>query len=381
MDLELTGDQALLRDTTVRFIEAACPLDKVRARTEDDDRGLDRGYLRQAAELGWFSLLVPERHGGGSVSGAGLLDAAVVAHERGRVLQPGAFVPTNVVAWALATAGTEDQRAKVLPGLMAGEVTAGWGAADPTGDWRPGAGVTATRSGDGFVLSGVKGLVQDAHLADWLLVSADIADTAGRPVQALLPAATPGLTVTKLDGLDITRDFARVTFDAVDAPLPTLVGDPEDGGAQASSLDRELQIAVVLTVAESVGAMDRILGEAVEYAKARTAFGRPIGSFQAIKHLLADTSLLVEASKAVVAAAARAVQDERPDAGEVASIAKAYVGDSGIELAQNCLQTFGGIGFTWEHDLHLYMRRLTADASLYGEPTWHRERICAIHEL
>jgi alkylation response protein AidB-like acyl-CoA dehydrogenase len=378
MDLELTGDQALLRDTTVRFIEATCPLDNVRALAEHRDGGVDRGYLRQAAELGWFSLLVPERDGGGSVSGDGLLDAAVVAQERGRVLQPGAFVPANVVAWALATAGTEDQRAKVLPGLIAGETTAGWAIAGPTGDWRPEAGVTAAPSGDGFVLSGAKGLVQDAHLAAWLLVSAGTADG---PIQALLPAATPGLTVTKLDGLDITRSFARVTFDAVDAPRSTLVGDPGDAATSVATLQRQLDIAVVLTVAESVGAMDRILGEAVDYAKARTAFGRPIGSFQAIKHLLADTSLLVESSKAIVAAAARAVQDERDHAAEVASMAKAYVGDSAIELAQNCLQTFGGIGFTWEHDLHLYMRRLTADASLYGEPTWHRERICTIHEL
>jgi alkylation response protein AidB-like acyl-CoA dehydrogenase len=376
MDLELRGDQELLRDTTARFIESACPLARVRELSEDACRGVDRDYLRQAAELGWFSLLVPEEHGGGSVSGDGLIDAVLVAEERGRVLQPGAFVPGNAVALALAAAGTDDQRAKVLPGLIAGETTATWALADPAGDWRADAGVTARASGEGFVLSGTKGLVQDAHLADWLLVSAGGAEG---PIQVLLPSAAPGLTVTKLDGLDITRSFGRVTLDAVEAPRSTVVGDPTGRGAPA--LERQLQVAVVLTVAESVGAMDRIFGETVEYAKNRTAFGRPIGSFQAIKHLLADTSLLVEASKAVLTAAARAVQDERDDAGEVASMAKAFVGDSGIELVQNCLQAFGGIGFTWEHDLHLYLRRLTTDASLYGEPAWHRERICTIHEL
>ena len=376
MDLDLTSDQELLRDTTTRFIESACPLAKVRELSEDASGGVEPSYLRQAAELGWFSLLVPEEDGGGSVSGEGVIDAAVVAVERGRLLQPAPFVPGNVVALALAAGATDDQRAKVLPGLIAGETTAAWALADPTGDWRADAGVTARASGgDGFVLSGTKGLVQDAHLADWLLVSAG---SAGGPIQVLLPSTAPGLTVTKLDGLDITRSFGRVTLDAVDAPRAAVVGDPVSG---RPILERQLQVAVVLTVAESVGAMDHIFSETVEYAKNRTAFGRPIGSFQAIKHLLADTSLLVEASKAVLTAAARAVQDEREDAGEVASMAKAFVGDSGIELAQNCLQAFGGIGFTWEHDLHLYLRRLTADAYLYGEPAWHRERICTIHEL
>ena len=158
-----------------------------------------------------------------------------------------------------------------------------------------------------------------------------------------------------------------------------MVGEP--GGA-AAAVDRQLALATVLTAAESVGAMDQIFGVVLDYAKVRTAFGRPIGSFQAVKHLLADTSLRPRAEQGGRGRRGTTrCRSGANDAAEVASMAKSFVGDGGIELAQNCWQVFGGIGYTWEHDLHLYLRRLTADASLYGEPAWHRERVCRIHGL
>lgn len=374
MDLDLTDDQELLRETTERFIESSCPLPQVRA-LADTDAGVDTDYLRQGAELGWFSLLVPEEHGGGSVSGNGVLDAVVLAEERGRFLQPGPFVVTNVVAAALAAHGTTDQQAKVLPVLLAGEEVASWALADPTGDWTGAAGVAAAPAGGGWTLSGSKGLVQDAHLASWLLVTAP---TGAGLSQFLVAADAPGVAVKRLAGLDLSRRLCEVIFDGVAVSTGDLVG--AEGGA-ADAVERQLQLAVVLTIAESIGAMDELFRLALDYAKARTAFGRPIGSFQAIKHLLADTSLLLEQSKAIAVAAAHAVQDERPEAAEVASMAKAFVGDAGIELSQSCWQIFGGIGYTWEHDNHLYVRRLAADAALYGQPWWHRERICTIHGL
>ena len=374
MDLELTADQELLRDTTARFVESACPLPRVR---ELADAGIDVGsdYLRRAGELGWFAMLVPEEHGGGSVSGSGVLDAAILAEERGRFLQPGPFVPMNVVAHALATAGSDEHRAVVLPGIIAGDVRATWALADRAGDWRAEAGVEVTAKGASVVLTGTKGLVQDADLAEWMLVSG-AGD--GGMTQVLVHRDTPGLGVTRLEGFDVSRRLCDVRFDDVEVAASAVLGEP--GGA-AATVDRQLALATVLTAAESVGAMDQIFGVVLDYAKVRTAFGRPIGSFQAVKHLLADTSLVLEQSKAVAVAAAHAVQERREDAAEVASIAKSYVGDGGIELVQNCWQVFGGIGYTWEHDLHLYLRRLTADASLYGEPAWHRERVCRIHGL
>src|SRR5262249_37044245 len=181
--------------------------------------------------------------------------------------------------------------------------------------------------------------------------------------------------VRALDGLDLSRRFGEVRFDDTEIPSSTLVGDTASGAGQ---IERQLRVACALTVAESVGAMDYDLALAVQYAKDRIAFGRPIGSFQAVKHLLADTSLMLEMSKGLALAAAQAVGDDQDDAGEVASMAKAFVGDCGIDLAQNCFQVFGGIGYTWEHDQHLYLRRLTTDAALYGDPAWHRERLCQL---
>jgi alkylation response protein AidB-like acyl-CoA dehydrogenase len=221
----------------------------------------------------------------------------------------------------------------------------------------------------------VAGLVPEGASADVFLVSAADGDGV---TQLVVDAGTPGVTVVPLDGLDLTRRFADVRFDDV-AVLPgAVLGMP--GGAQAS-VDAQIDVAVALTLAESVGAMTRLVENTVEYAKARVAFGRPIGSFQALKHILADVSFWAELITAGANAAAQAVADGRSTASEIASIAKAYAGDAGTEIAQMCLQTHGGIGFTWEHDLHLYLRRLATDRVLYGDPEWHRERICRIHGL
>jgi alkylation response protein AidB-like acyl-CoA dehydrogenase len=374
VDLDLSDDQELLRATTERFIESAMPLSKVR---ELADAGATPGpdYARGGGDLGWFAMLVPEVHGGGSASGAGVLDAAILAEERGRSLQPGPFIPNNVVAYALAVSGSDAQRADVLPALIAGEQTATWAVADATGEWNPDAGLRVSRKDDAFVLSGTKSLVEDADRVDWVLVSA--VDEEGA-VQFLVSRDAEGLDPHRLEGFDLTRRQCEVRFDDVHVPAAARVGDTTNTSA---TIDRQFGYAATLLTAESVGAMDALFEITVDYAKVRTAFGRPIGSFQAVKHLLADTSLLLEESKAIAVAATRALQDDAPDAAEMVSMAKAFVGDSGVDLAHNCWQVFGGIAYTWEHDLHLYLRRLTANASLYGEPAWHREHICRLHGL
>jgi alkylation response protein AidB-like acyl-CoA dehydrogenase len=374
MDVELTTDQEVLRSATARFLDASCPLSIVRE-LFDDPIGFDRGYLRKGAELGWFSMLVPEEFGGGSVSGDGLVDAAMVAAERGRLVQPGPFITTNIVAFALANDGSPTQVSDVLRHLITGEATATWALADARGVWEPGEGTTVTRGGDGFVLSGTTSFVQDAHSSDWLLVSASEGDDV---TQAIVPTHTPGVSISPLEGLDLTRRFSEVSFDNVALPESALVGV---ASAASKRVEHQLRIALVLSIAESIGAMERLFEVTLQYAKDRIAFGRPIGSFQAIKHLLADLSFLLEASKAGAAAATRAVQDNTPDAPEIASMTKAFVGDSSTEMAQGCLQVHGGIGYTWDHDLHLYLRRLAVNTALYGEPSWHRERVCTIHGL
>ena len=330
--------------------------------------------MQRAAELGWFAALAPEEDGGGSISGSGLVDAAVVAVERGRALQPGPFVPMNVVVAALTREGSPAQRAAVLPGLMAGTTVATVAAAGPAGTWGTGEAIRWARAPGGYALAGTAGLVQDADGADYFLITAGASDGIS---QFLVPAQTPGLCVRPAGSIDLSRSFCEVQLTDVIVPDEAVIGQP--GGA-AAAVEHELQVACVLTVAETIGAMEQDFQLALQYARDRIAFGRPIGSFQAVKHLLADTSLLLESSRTICDAAARAVSDG--DGGpELASVAKAHVGDSAIELGQNCFQVFSGIGFTWEHDHHLYLRRLTMDAALYGDPAWHRTRLARFYGL
>ena len=375
MELTLTNDQELLRETAVRFMEAACPLETVRQLYDGGGTDLPQDYLRDAAELGWFSLLVPEEFGGGSISGDGLRDAAIVAEERGKRLQPGPFVPMNVVAGALARSGTASQRDSILPAVMAGESAAAWVANDATGKWAPGASITAAPRDGGFVLSGTAAVVQGAHQAAWLLVVATGPEGLS---QFLVAADLPGVVARPLDSHDITQRFGTVEFNEVQVGPESLVGQ---SGLAAADVEQQLVEALVLSVAETLGALTGLFEMARQYAVDRIAFGRPIGSYQGVKYQLADMSLSIEAAHAISAAATKAVQGRQTDAGEVASMAKAWLGDIGIEVAQGCFQIFAGIGYTWEHDLHLFLRRITMNGLLFGQSEWHRERICSIQGL
>jgi alkylation response protein AidB-like acyl-CoA dehydrogenase len=371
VDHVISDDQRLLVDASARLISDLCPLERVRENAYAD-AAFAADYRRRAGEVGWYSLLVPEAQGGGSVSGNGVLDAALVAYHRGRQLQPGAFTGTNVVAYALATAGNERQRESVLPALMTGEVEAAWVVTDSPGAPVVDGVVSASAAEGNYRLSGSATFVEDPGPDGWFLLTAAADDG---PAQFLVRADDPELRVTRLGSLDISRRFVALELDAIKVPDSARVGT---ASGAADLIAAQLALACVLTTAESVGAMDYELGITVQYAKDRIAFGRPIGSFQAIKHSLADTSLLLEMSKALARAAAQHVGEDDGYGLEAASMAKAFVGDCGIDLAQACFQTFGGIGFTWEHDQHLYLRRLTSDAAFFGDPAWHRERLCQL---
>src|SRR6204780_2213317 len=368
MQPDLTDDQTLFRDTAVSFIEAELPVARTRE-LHDDPLGYDPSWLRKSAELGWFAMLVPEADGGGSVSGAGLLDAAIIAEQLGRFVQTGPFIPLNVVAAALAADGSAAEREALLPAIVTGEQVVTWAFADSRGNWDAGTGVQARRDGDDLVLSGSRGCVQEAISADVLLVAASLD---GVPVQLLVPASAPGVTIRPLRALDLSRRFADVEFDAVRVGRGDILGT--GGTSGTGPLDAQLLNAVVLTCADTIGAIDALFTMTVAYARQRIAFGRPIGSFQAIKHILAAQALSLEACKAAAAAAAAAVQAAAPDAAEVASMAAAYIGDVACDIAQECLQVHGGTGYAWEHDLHLYLRRVRSNSLLCGEPSWHRAR-------
>lgn len=364
MELELSGDQAFFQQTTRKFLTAECPLATVRS-LEDDPAGFTPEYWKQGAALGWTSMLVQETDGGGSLSEHGLLDLVLVAEEMGRLVSPGPLVPVNVVASALARAGSADQKAAVLPGLITGESVAAWCGPAP---------VDATADGDGFVLSGVVAPVEAGAQAAHLLVAAR---TDGGLTQVLVPSDAPGVTVTPMDGLDLVRRFAEVRFDNVTLPAPSVVGAV---GAAAEEVEHQLQIAVVLQCAESVGAMDRMFEVTLEYLGDRYSFGRPLSSYQALKHRIADDKLALEACHAIATGAAEAVATGAADADELVSAAKAWIGPHATEVLQDCVQLHGGIGVTWEHDLHLYLRRATVNRLTYGTPQEHAERV-ATHLL
>jgi alkylation response protein AidB-like acyl-CoA dehydrogenase len=359
VELELSDDQAFFLETTRKFLAAECSLTAVRA-LEHDPAGYDRSVWRRGAELGWTSLLVPEADGGGSFSEHGLLDLVLVAEEMGRLVSPGPLVPVNVVADALARAGSAEQRAAVLPGLISGEAVAAWCGV---------AAVDGEVDGDEVSLQGTVTPVEAGAQAQHLLVAVR---TGTGLTQVLVPADAAGVTITPLGGLDLVRRFASVQLDGVRLPAAAIVGTP---GEAAADVERQLQIACVVQCAETVGAMDQVFEMTLEYLGDRYSFGRPLSSYQALKHRVADQKMWLEASHATATAAARAVATEAADAAELVSVAKQWIGPHATELVQDCVQLHGGIGVTWEHDLHLYLRRVTLNRFVYGTPEWHAERL------
>jgi alkylation response protein AidB-like acyl-CoA dehydrogenase len=372
VDLDLTPDQELLRDTTDKFLRATVPLTAVRA-LADNAAGFDRGWWQRGAELGWTSLLVDERRGGGSISGAGLRDLALIAEEMGAMVSPGPLIATNVVAQTVSRDGSEELGSHVLPGLVSGESVAAWCVAEPGQSVTPdGMTLRARRDGAVFVLDGVKRPVDSGGQADWLLVTAAGPDGLS---QFLVPSSAPGLRITPLHGLDLVRRHAEIRFEGVRVPASAVVGVL--GGASLS-FEAQLQTALVLQCAEIVGATDRVFDFTIQYAFDRSSFGRALASYQALKHRFADMKLWLESAHAITVDATRAVQAGAPDAGEVVRIAKAYVAERCPEVIQDCIQMHGGIGVTWEHDLHLYLRRVVLHRQTYGDPIQHRDQVAIL---
>jgi alkylation response protein AidB-like acyl-CoA dehydrogenase len=361
VELQLSDDQQVLLDATRRYLATECPTSAVRALEEHPD-GYDDRVWTGGAGLGWTSLLVPEADGGGALSEHGLEDLVLVAEEFGRTVAPGPLVPVNVVADALGRSGSPTQRAEVLPGLMSGGAGAAWCGHRP---------VAGRADGAGLTLDGVCAPVEAGARADHLLVGVD---HDGGTSHVLVPAGSPGLTVTPMAGLDLVRRFAHVRLDGVRVPWDDVVGDP---GAAAAATERALQVACVLQCAEMVGIMDRVFTMTVEYLGDRWSFGRPLASYQALKHRVADDKVVLEASHGIASAAARAVARGSDDAAELVGAAKAWIGPQATELVQDCIQLHGGIGVTWEHDLHLYLRRATTDRATNGTAAEHAERIAA----
>jgi alkylation response protein AidB-like acyl-CoA dehydrogenase len=363
----LTDEQSLLIHASTRFMESEHPMAAVRKRA--DGGGYDEGaYRATAARLGWLGLLADGLPRGGSVSGNGLVDAALVAAERGARLQPGPFVGHSVVVHAAST-HSHYRRPDVLKGLIDGAAWAAWVFGDDPA-------CCIRREGGAWHLDGKIGGTADAAICDQLLITARGPEGL---TQVLVPADRHGISLRRLEGLDVTRQWFNVVMDDVAVDDTFLVEQP--GPKTEALVARETQIAAVLTAAETVGAMHADLESATSYSLDRIAFGRPIGSFQAVKHLLANCSLWLEMSKGLVSAAATAVGNGDPDGPQLAHAAKSFVAERSLELAHGCFQVYGGIGFTWEHDQHLYFRRIAAEAACFGSAASHRRELLNVAGL
>src|SRR5579859_626528 len=372
MDFDLTADQKLFRATTREFLEKEMPLTRVRALAESGI-GFEPDWWKRGSELGWNSMVVDPAAGGDSISGEGLVDACIVAEEMGRLVSPGPLIGANVVAATLSEAANAADHAELIAALMAGEAVASWAVYEPRRGWAPLAPtVQATADGSGYVLSGVKDRVDCGDQADYFLVTA--AGPAG-PAQFIVPAAAPGVTVTAERSLDVVRRYARMDMEGVELPATSAVNP---AGTVEAAVNRQIQIAVALQCAEIAGAIQRVFEFTVQWAFDRYSFGRPLASYQALKHRFADMKLWLEACQATAGAAAHASAQHAEDADELASVAKSYVGQKATDLIQDCVQLHGGIGVTWEHDIHLYLRRATVNRAMFGTPSEHRRRLADI---
>jgi alkylation response protein AidB-like acyl-CoA dehydrogenase len=374
MELELTADQEFFVETTRRFLDERVPTADLRA-MRDDPVGFGDDYWKQGAELGWTSLLVSEADGGGTISGRAIPDLTLVAYEFGRHAAPGPLVPSNIVAAALSRWGSDEQKNGALAALLSGDAVGAWCHGAPTRPHRLGeVALEVVPTGDGLRLSGVTGPIEAGARADWLLVTARTDDGL---TQVLVPGEAPGVTRRSMEGLDLTRRFATVVFDDVELAGTAVVGTL---GEAADAVDWQYRVAIAAQLAEMAGAMNRAFDMTVEWSFDRYSFGRPLASYQELKHRFADMKLWLEASHAIADGAARAVEDDERDAWDLLSAGKAYVGHYGVELMHDCVQIHGGIGVTFEHDLHLYLRRMTVDSLQYGSVTEHRERLTAALE-
>ncbi|MDT7549257.1 MAG: hypothetical protein QOE84_1651 [Actinomycetota bacterium] len=367
MDFVLSDEQQMLKVATRDLLaDRSGPVD---VRRSLDSKEPPAKLWSLGSELGWPGLALPEVHGG---SGQGLVELALVAEELGRAAARTPFVPTVVTAAAVARGGSPALQSEVLPSLAGGTETGAWAVAQAGQPWSVDALRSSTRAeGNELVVSGRWTLVQDAGEARWLLVTSAVG---GQPAALLVDAGTAGVSVRRQQVLDLTRTFDEVQLDDVRVP--------EERRLQldATQLQRLLDDGAVLTAADALGAGERLLAMTVDYAKMRHQFGRAIGSFQSIKHKLATMRIALQGAQATTYYAAMTADAGSPDASRAAAVAKAYVSEAMSALAGEALQVHGGIGFTWEHELHLYLRRIKVDAVLYGDAPLHQERLCGFLE-
>jgi alkylation response protein AidB-like acyl-CoA dehydrogenase len=355
MDAGLNDNQVMLRDSAREFFRGECPPAVVR-RLADTGTAFDANVWAKLATQGYTGITFDETLGG---VGLGTVELALLMEEAGRALLPGPLFSTVALAGAVIDAcGDREQKARYLAPICGGEVRATLALVEEESGWDHGAIRLAAAGGR---LSGRKLFVPDAGVADVIVV-------AGRDGVHVVDARAPGVSVTPMAGIDLTRKLYVV--DLRNAAADTL--------ADGARLERGLDVATTALVAEMVGGMQRTLDLTVDYAKTRKQFGKPIGTFQAVQHQCADMYLETESARSAVYYAAWALQERAPDAAAAVSIAKLYASDAARMVGNRGIQVHGGMGFTWENDLHLYYRRAKASETMLGDATFHRERLAKL---
>lgn len=371
MHFAFSEEQEQLRRSARSFLEAHAPLSRTRAGAEGPT-GFDAAlWERVCSELGWTALVIPEAHGG---FGTTWIELGAVLEECGRALLPLPFFSTIALgANALLVAGSAEQQAAHLPGIAAGttRATLAWRETSAATD---AVHTTLTRSGDGYQLEGRKRYVVDGASADLVIVLARLAGSVGDEGLTLVAvdAATPGVARRRVPTLDCTRPLADVELRGASVPASAVLGEP---GRAAPLLRRVLDRAGIALAAEQLGGAERCLDMAVDYAKVRTQFGRAIGSFQAIKHACADLLVAVETARSAAYYAAWAAATGSQELAPVAALTRSHCSDAFFRCAAQNIQIHGGVGFTWEHEAHLYFKRARASRSLLGTPSGELERI------
>jgi len=375
MDFGFNEQQEMLRGSARLFLERECPLEVVRHLMEDE-QGYSPELWRKMADIGWMGLVLPERYGG---SGLSFVDLTILMEEMGRALLPSPFFSSVVLGGlTLFEAGSEEQKQRVLPRIASGELRLSLALLETDGRYDPrGIGLRASIRGNRATLTGTKLFVPDAQTADTIIAVART--QRGRDPESgislfLVDRQSPGVSYAPLLSIDQTRRLGEVSFTRVNVPMDQMLGARNTAWPL---LQRALDKGVVALSAEMVGGAERVLEMSVEYAKMRVQFGRQIGSFQAVKHTLADMKLLVENAKSVLYYAAWAVDCDAPEASRAASMAKAYCSDMYLRVAMDGIQVHGGVGFTWDHPMHLFFKRAKGSEVLLGDATWHRERTAA----
>ncbi len=370
MDFGFSEEQEMLRASARGLLDKECPPAVVR-RLMEDERGHDPAVWKKMAGLGWTGLTIPEEFGG---AGLTYVDLALVMEEMGRALLPSPFIWTTMAAEAIRRAGSDAQKRAILPKIAAGETIAAIAWMEPPGGWdAAGIKAAAQKSSDGFRLDGVKLFVNDAHLADLLIVAARSGGAGEDGVTLFaLDARRAGIEIAPLKTMDQTRKLSEVRLNGVRAGADEVIGTVGGGW---KTLRETIDRGKVMIAAEMMGGAQKALEMSVEYAKVRVQFGRPIGSFQAVQHKCANMMVDVESAKSAVYYAAWAVSNEVAEAALAAALAKAAASDAYRKVTADAIQVHGGIGFTWDHDLHLYFKRAKSSEFTFGDAAWNRELV------